>query len=166
MWLCAAVGCRLLPLIQVARSGQHTVAFDENRKCSSKRVTEQAATLKYYLTLFNPLKRMRRAFSQLRWTVRTEVLRCATHGSRAHRGRPTAARKRLPAEGFEPPTYGLQNRCTTTVLSRRGAGPHYSEGAGCDLKSPYASQTFRAYTFSLIGALGAEGVAPNRSTAA
>jgi hypothetical protein len=25
----------------------------------------------------------------------------------------------LPAEGFEPPTYGLQNRCTTTVLSRR-----------------------------------------------
>src|ERR1700729_3422005 len=24
----------------------------------------------------------------------------------------------LPAEGFEPPTYGLQNRCTTTVLSR------------------------------------------------
>src|ERR1700675_2095238 len=27
----------------------------------------------------------------------------------------------LPAEGFEPPTYGLQNRCTTTVLSRHGA---------------------------------------------
>jgi hypothetical protein len=26
----------------------------------------------------------------------------------------------MPAEGFEPPTYGLQNRCTTTVLSRRG----------------------------------------------
>jgi hypothetical protein len=26
----------------------------------------------------------------------------------------------VPAEGFEPPTYGLQNRCTTTVLSRRG----------------------------------------------
>ena len=25
----------------------------------------------------------------------------------------------VPAEGFEPPTYGLQNRCTTTVLSRR-----------------------------------------------
>jgi hypothetical protein len=24
----------------------------------------------------------------------------------------------MPAEGFEPPTYGLQNRCTTTVLSR------------------------------------------------
>jgi hypothetical protein len=28
----------------------------------------------------------------------------------------------LPAEGFEPPTYGLQNRCTTSVLSRRGEG--------------------------------------------
>ena len=27
----------------------------------------------------------------------------------------------MPAEGFEPPTYGLQNRCTTTVLSRPGA---------------------------------------------
>ena len=25
----------------------------------------------------------------------------------------------MPAEGFEPPTYGLQNRCTTTVLSRQ-----------------------------------------------
>ncbi len=24
----------------------------------------------------------------------------------------------MPAEGFEPPTFGLQNRCTTTVLSR------------------------------------------------
>src|SRR6202030_3326837 len=32
----------------------------------------------------------------------------------------------MPAEGFEPPTYGLQNRCTTTVLSRRGAGSYYS----------------------------------------
>ena len=27
----------------------------------------------------------------------------------------------MPAEGFEPPTYGLQNRCTTTVLSRHTA---------------------------------------------
>ena len=25
-----------------------------------------------------------------------------------------------PALGFEPRTYGLQNRCTTTVLCRRG----------------------------------------------
>jgi hypothetical protein len=29
--------------------------------------------------------------------------------------------KKMPAEGFEPPTYGLQNRCTTTVLSRLGS---------------------------------------------
>jgi hypothetical protein len=28
----------------------------------------------------------------------------------------------MPAEGFEPPTYGLQNRCTTTVLSRHFEG--------------------------------------------
>ena len=28
----------------------------------------------------------------------------------------------VPAEGFEPPTYGLQNRCTTTVLSRQSIG--------------------------------------------
>jgi hypothetical protein len=25
---------------------------------------------------------------------------------------------RMPGEGFEPPTFGLQNRCTTTVLTR------------------------------------------------
>ena len=30
-----------------------------------------------------------------------------------------APKKLVPAEGFEPPTYGLQNRCTTTVLSRQ-----------------------------------------------
>ena len=28
--------------------------------------------------------------------------------------------KLVPGEGFEPPTFGLQNRCTTTVLTRRG----------------------------------------------
>src|ERR1700731_4643946 len=31
----------------------------------------------------------------------------------------------VPGEGFEPPTFGLQNRCTTTVLTRRrGIVPH------------------------------------------
>ena len=25
----------------------------------------------------------------------------------------------MPGEGFEPPTFGLQNRCTATVLTRR-----------------------------------------------
>ena len=24
----------------------------------------------------------------------------------------------MPGEGFEPPTFGLQNRCTATVLTR------------------------------------------------
>jgi hypothetical protein len=33
--------------------------------------------------------------------------------------------KLVPGEGFEPPTFGLQNRCTTTVLTRRsGMVPH------------------------------------------
>ncbi|GBQ81841.1 hypothetical protein AA15237_3195 [Komagataeibacter xylinus NBRC 15237] len=30
----------------------------------------------------------------------------------------------VPGEGFEPPAFGLQNRCTTTVLTR-----HYSISA-------------------------------------
>ena len=34
-------------------------------------------------------------------------------------GGPQTAKRDLPTEGFEPPTYGLQNRCTTAVLSRR-----------------------------------------------
>lgn len=37
--------------------------------------------------------------------------------SAAHQGR------MVPGEGFEPPTFGLQNRCTTTVLTRRQGGP-------------------------------------------
>ena len=28
----------------------------------------------------------------------------------------------VPSEGLEPPTFGLQNRCTTTVLTRRSCG--------------------------------------------
>jgi fatty-acyl-CoA synthase len=35
----------------------------------------------------------------------------------------------MPAEGFEPPTYGLQNRCTTTVLSRHFDGTRTRFGA-------------------------------------
>ena len=35
----------------------------------------------------------------------------------------------VPAEGFEPPTFGLQNRCTTTVLSRPRAPPFASDDA-------------------------------------
>ena len=30
----------------------------------------------------------------------------------------------LPAEGFEPPTNGLQNRCSTTELSRHWQAAH------------------------------------------
>jgi hypothetical protein len=31
----------------------------------------------------------------------------------------------MPGEGFEPPTFGLQNRCTTTVLTRRTGGVYH-----------------------------------------
>ncbi len=34
----------------------------------------------------------------------------------------------VPAEGFEPPTYGLQNRCTTTVLSRQSGWDYNRAG--------------------------------------
>jgi hypothetical protein len=34
----------------------------------------------------------------------------------------------VPAAGFEPATYGLQNRCTTTVLSRQSAGDYNRAG--------------------------------------
>jgi hypothetical protein len=30
----------------------------------------------------------------------------------------TSVRGMVPGEGFEPPTFGLQNRCTATVLTR------------------------------------------------
>ena len=36
----------------------------------------------------------------------------------------------LPGEGFEPPAFGLQNRCTTAVLTRRAAGCSTRPGAG------------------------------------
>ena len=43
----------------------------------------------------------------------------------------------MPGEGFEPPTFGLQNRCTTTVLTRhgwltdsRGLGPKMRPASG------------------------------------
>ena len=34
----------------------------------------------------------------------------------------------VPAAGFEPATYGLQNRCTTTVLSRQSARDYNRPG--------------------------------------
>ena len=33
----------------------------------------------------------------------------------------------VPDEGIEPPTFGLQNRCTTAVLIRR-RDPHIAQG--------------------------------------
>src|ERR1700733_11777152 len=50
----------------------------------------------------------------------------------------------LPAEGFEPPTYGLQNRCTTTVLSRRGEG-HIITGRARRGESPISSIANRPF---------------------
>ena len=53
----------------------------------------------------------------------------------------------VPGEGFEPPTFGLQNRCTTTVLTRRaaatyqiarraGRGIRHGLGAGAGAAAP------------------------------
>src|ERR1700679_1577678 len=46
---------------------------------------------------------------------------------------------RMPGEGFEPPTFGLQNRCTTTVLTRRSkvGAPKSAKTAGCGLIRDY-----------------------------
>jgi hypothetical protein len=46
----------------------------------------------------------------------------------------------VPAEGFEPPTYGLQNRCTTTVLSR-----HFNDLHAFTLSSVSAGVSSVAY---------------------
>ena len=34
----------------------------------------------------------------------------------------------MPGEGIEPPTFGLQNRCTTAVLTRQTANPFNVNG--------------------------------------
>jgi hypothetical protein len=39
----------------------------------------------------------------------------------------------MPGEGFEPPTFGLQNRCTTAVLTRPGMG---GSGKICQATAP------------------------------
>src|SRR6266404_6382749 len=48
-------------------------------------------------------------------------------------------RELVPAEGFEPPTYGLQNRCTTTVLSRHGSAHIITASASGGLPKSIAS---------------------------
>jgi hypothetical protein len=35
----------------------------------------------------------------------------------------------VPGEGFEPPTFGLQNRCTTAVLTRRRRCTYHEPGS-------------------------------------
>jgi hypothetical protein len=35
------------------------------------------------------------------------------------KNQPKYEEKPVPGEGFEPPTFGLQNRCTATVLTRQ-----------------------------------------------
>src|SRR5262245_33575312 len=58
--------------------------------------------------------------------VRTPALIGERRGSN-----PNGSMGVVPGEGFEPPTFGLQNRCTTTVLTRLpiGAGPTQRETA-------------------------------------
>ncbi len=41
-----------------------------------------------------------------------------------NRCRPAPKRRLVPGEGIEPPTFGLQNRCTTAVLTRHEPRPH------------------------------------------
>ena len=53
------------------------------------------------------------------------LLRAGTPQGSALRSAPARSRM-VPGEGFEPPTFGLQNRCTTTVLTRR-RGRKYHE---------------------------------------
>ena len=58
----------------------------------------------------------------LRTSCRTRLVSCRGFARAACSVRAVAPKvfvKSMPAEGFEPPTYGLQNRCTTTVLSRQ-----------------------------------------------
>lgn len=70
----------------------------------------------------------------------------ACEGSKARSGHTALI---VPTEGFEPPTFGLQNRCTTTVLSRhywfglqesdlskRGQNPLSSQRRPSDIVDP------------------------------
>jgi hypothetical protein len=70
----------------------------------------------------------------------------------------------MPAEGFEPPTYGLQNRCTTTVLSRRRAAHIITDERYPEVAERYRRRERRAAP-PYVGDRAA-GFSPNRSTAA
>jgi len=60
----------------------------------------------------------------------------------------------MPGEGFEPPTFGLQNRCTTTVLTRQPASPSYHDRAAFP---PLASLRVAVYTPRTGGAIAQLG---------
>ena len=44
----------------------------------------------------------------------------------------------VPGEGFEPPTFGLQNRCTTTVLTRLITSPRAKTLGNPSVANPWA----------------------------
>ena len=51
--------------------------------------------------------------------------------------------KLVPVEGIEPPTFGLQNRCSTAELNRRwDMPPRYSEFSLSRLAKNAAPQAF------------------------
>jgi hypothetical protein len=43
----------------------------------------------------------------------------------------------VPAEGIEPPTFGLQNRCSTAELSRHGVSNQSLSKSHTQLKSEF-----------------------------
>jgi hypothetical protein len=49
-----------------------------------------------------------------------------THQAHSYRqeilSSPSIRGRGMPGEGIEPPAFGLQNRCTTAVLTRRPSG--------------------------------------------
>ena len=57
----------------------------------------------------------------------------------------------MPGEGFEPPTFGLQNRCTTTVLTRRAAFSSIMSRAFVQPPSPGEAHSHRASIGGLVG---------------
>jgi hypothetical protein len=62
----------------------------------------------------------------------------------------------VPGEGLEPPTFGLQNRCTTTVLTRREARQQPKTFGKPTVEVPSEnisdiSRLFQAFTCGLRG---------------
>ena len=60
----------------------------------------------------------------------------------------------LPAEGFEPPTNGLQNRCSTTELSRHRACKDRFPERGRELYPHPAPQGSFGVPATVVGTTG------------